>query len=161
MNENTVSTTSNEIITVKNSAPDMSVTSKPAAPKSVTNESVYGEQLGQMIGEAVAAMKADRINTNRAVSAEIASNVRVQNQSNRYIAVCEQELRRKDLSEERRTELIKEIREAKTDSAESAAESRAFMQEQLDYSHKRPWKIIGTVLLITVGVGGVALLRAA
>ena len=50
---------------------------------------------------------------------------------------------------------------AESTSYESAA-SREFQREQLDHSHKLPWKLIGIgVLIVLGGVGGTALIKAA
>lgn len=112
--------------------------------------------------EVIAAFKDDRTLTKRSVSADIASTARVHAQNGAFIAVCERELRRRDLSEERREELINMINDARQSSANSEAESRAFQQEQLDYLHKLPWRLLMVVGCILIGgVGGTALLRAA
>lgn len=161
MKENTVSGKSNDIVTVENSMPTTAINTQPAVYKSGNYEPAYGKQIGQMMSEAVAGMKADRINTNRAVSAEIASNARVQNQNDRYITVCEQELRRKDLSEERRKELIDSIRDAKSSSEKSASDSKVFIKEQLDHSHKQPLKIIGIAAVAALTIGVMAIVKAA
>lgn len=116
----------------------------------------------KFVDEVIAAAKDDRINTKRAISADIASTARVQNQNDRVIAVYERELQRKDLSEERRDEILRCIsRAAESTFCESAA-SREFQREQLEHSHKLPWKLIGIgVLIVLGGVGGTALIKAA
>ena len=93
---------------------------------------VYDEErVGKYADEVISAIKDDRMLTKRSVSADIASTARVQAQNGAFIAVCERELRRRDLSEERREELVDMINDARQSSANSEAESRAFQQEQL------------------------------
>ena len=120
------------------------------------------ERAGKFADEMIAAIKDDRMLTKRSVSADIASTARIQTQNSAFIAVCERELRRRDLSEERREELIDMINDARQSSADSEAESRAFQEEQLDHLHKLPWRLLLVVGCILIGgVGGTALLRAA
>ena len=123
---------------------------------------VYDEErAGKFADEVISAIKDDRMLTKRAVSADIASTARVQAQNDAFITVCERELRRRDLSEERREELIDMINDARQSSADSEAESRAFQQEQLNHLHKLPWRLLLAAGCILVGrFGGPALLRA-
>lgn len=123
---------------------------------------VYDEErAGKFADEMIAAIKDDRMLTKRSVSADIASTARIQTQNSAFIAVCERELRRRDLSEERRVELIDMINDARQSSADSGAESRAFQEEQQDHLHKLPWRLLLVVGCILIGgVGGTALLRA-
>ena len=72
-----------------------------------------------------------QIETNRAVSADIASTARVQSQYGQYIASCERELHRKDLPEERRMELLDRIHDACRASESAGIESREFQQEHI------------------------------
>lgn len=113
---------------------------------------------GKFVDEVIAAAKDDRMNTKRAISADIASTARVQNQNDRVIAACERELRRKDLSEESRDEILRYMSKAAESTSYESAASREFQREQLDHSHKLPWKLIGIGVLI---VGGTALFKAA
>ena len=52
------------------------------------------------------------------------------------------------------------MKEAAASTAYANTASREFQREQLDHSHKVPWKLIGVVILVG-GVGGAALLRVA
>ena len=124
---------------------------------------VYDEErAGKFADEMLSAIKDDRMLTKRSVSADIASTARVQTQNDAFIAICEWELRRRDLSEERREELIDMANDARRSSADSEAGSRAFQREQLDHLHKLPWRLLLVVGCILIGdVGGTALLRAA
>ena len=54
------------------------------------------------------------------------------------IAACEQELRRKNLSEESRDEILRCMSRAAESSACESAASREFQLEQLEHSHKLP-----------------------
>lgn len=120
------------------------------------------ERAGKFADEMIAAIKDDRMLTKRSVSADIASTARVQAQNAAFIAICERELRRRDLSEERREELIDMANDARRSSADLEAESRAFQQVQLDHLHKLPWRLLLVVGCILIGgVSGTALLRAA
>lgn len=120
------------------------------------------ERVGKYADEVIGAIKDDRMLTKRSVSADIASTARVQAQNGAFIAVCERELRRRDLSEERREELVDMINDARQSSANSEAESRAFQQEQLDHLHKLPWRLLLVVGCVLIGgIGGTTLLRVA
>ena len=125
--------------------------------------SVYDkDQACKFINEYIAAAKDDRMNTKQVISADIAATLRVQNQNDRYLAACERELLRKDLPEERRKEILDRMEIVASSSEQAAAESRHFLQKQLDHSHKLPWKLLGVgALIILGGLGGAALLRAA
>ena len=124
---------------------------------------VYDEkQTGKLIDEVIAAAKDDRMNTKRCISADIATTARVQNQNERVIEACERELRRKDLPEERRAEVLGIMSRAAESSAYESAASREYQKEQLEHSHKLPWKILGWgAVILFGGIGGAALLRAA
>lgn len=120
------------------------------------------DRAGKFINEIITSAKDDRMNTKRAISADIAATARAQNQNDRYIAACERELRRKDLPEERRKELLDRMEMAASSSERVGDESRQFQREQLNHSHKLPWKLLGVgALIIFGGLGGAALLRAA
>lgn len=131
------------------------------------NQNIYcpeydEKRVGRYIDEVIAAAKDDRANTKRAISADIASTARVLNQNDRFMDACERELRRKDLPESRREELLADMKEAAASSAYANAASREFQREQIDHSHKLPWKLIGIgAAIILGGVGGAALLRVA
>lgn len=138
---------------------------QPQMPDTETNRyyPVYGEErVGKLINEVIAAVKDDRVNTKRAISADIAATARVQNQNDRVIAACERELRRRDLPDERRDELLDRMSRAADSTACESASSREYQREQLEHSHKLPWKILLFVATLVVGgVGGAALVRAA
>ena len=120
------------------------------------------ERMDKFIEEIIAAAKDDRMNTKRAISADIAATARVQNQNERYMTACERELHRKDLPEERRKEILDRMETITASSERASAESRQFQQDQLNHSHKMPWKLVGIGAVILIGgLGGVALLRAA
>ena len=125
--------------------------------------SVYDrERAGKFIDEIISAAKDDRMNTKWALSADIAATARAQNQNERYIAACERELRRKDLPEERRKDLLDRMKMAASSSEQASAESRQFQREQLNHAHKLPWKLLGVGALVFFGgLGGAALLRVA
>ena len=120
------------------------------------------DQTRKFVDEVIAAAKDDRTNTRRAISADIASAARVQNQNDRVIAACEKELQRKDLSEDSREEIIRCMSKAAESTSDISKASREFQREQLNYSHNIPWKLIGIGMLIVLGgVGGRALIKAA
>lgn len=152
----------NEIAVAKDNRPAVPAEVYPMNFVPVQYYPVNDVRTGKFVDEVIAAAKNDRINTNRAISADIASTARVQNQNDRVMATCERELQRKDLSEESRDEILRCMsRAAESTSSESAA-SREFQREQLDHSRKLPWKLIGIGILIVLGgVGGTALIRAA
>ncbi len=120
------------------------------------------ERTGKLVDEVIAAVKDDRMNTKRAISADIAATARVQNQNDRVIAACERELRRRDLPNERRDELLDRMSRAADSTAYESASSREFQREQLDHSHKLPWRILLFIAGLAVGgIGGAAIARAA
>ncbi len=116
---------------------------------------------GKLVDEVIATIKDDRSNTKRAISADIASTARVQNQNDCVIAACEKELQRRDLSDERRNELLDRMSWAAETTAYANANSREFLHQQLDHSHKLPWKIILFFAALAVGgISSTALTRA-
>lgn len=118
-------------------------------------------RMGKFVDEAIATAKDDRIITKRAISADIESTAKVQNQNDTVIAACEQELQRNDLSEERRDKILRRMSESAESTSRESAASRAFQREQLDHLRKLPWKLIGiSVLIVLSGVGGVALIKS-
>ena len=119
-------------------------------------------QMADLVDEVVASVKDSRLNTKRAVFADIASTARVQNLYGQYVAACERELHRKDLPEESRKEILDNMYDACRASESASVESRGFQREQLEQSHMLPWKILGVVLSIVVsGYIGGAVYRAA
>lgn len=125
------------------------------------NSTVYGrERMSNLIDEAVVSVKDYRLNTKRAISADIASTARVQNQYEQYVLVCKRELQRNDLSEERRQIISDSMLEAIKASEEVGAKSRRFQTEQLNQSRKLPWEIVGVMMLIiAAGYGGKAMFQ--
>lgn len=122
---------------------------------------VYDEkQMGKLIGEVIAAIKDDRMNTKHSISADIAATARVQNQNERVIEACERELCRKALPQEHRAEVLGIMSRAAELSAYESAASREYQKEQIENSHKLLWKILGWgAVILFGGIGGVALLR--
>lgn len=119
------------------------------------------ERAGKVVDEIIMAVKDDRANTKRVISADIASTARIQNQNDRLMAVYERELRRPGISEERREELIALMRETAESTAREGERSRRFQEHQLEHSHKLLWKILGAVAVLAVGgIGGTALIRS-
>lgn len=152
----------NEITVSKENRPVVYAETHPTDYVSARNYQPDAVQTGKFVDEVIAAAKDDRMNTKRAISADIASTARVQNQNDRVIAACERELRRRDLSEESRGEILRCMSKAAEPTSYESAASREFQREQLDHSHKLPWKLIGIgVVIVLGGVGGTALIRAA
>lgn len=121
-----------------------------------------GERAGKLVDEVIAAVKDDRMNTKRAITADIASTARVQNQNDRVIDACERELRRRDLTEDQRMEILNHMSQAAEATTAASEASREFQKEQLEHSHKLLFKILGgTVVVALLWFGGRALLRAA
>ena len=156
-------TRENALVCTDSSVPEVWEEGQMSVERQQDYYSVYDrERAGKFIDEIIAAAKDDRMNTKRAISADIAATARVQNQNDRYIVACERELRRKDLPEERRKALLDRMEMAVSSSEQTSAESRQFQREQLNHSHKLPWKLIGFgALAFFGGLGGVALLRVA
>ena len=152
----------NEITVAKGNKPVIHREAYSANSNPAQCYSVNAVQTGKFVDEVIAAAKDDRINTKRAISADIASTARVQNQNDRVIAACERELRRKDLSEKSRDEIIRCMSRAEELTSFVSTASREFQREQLDHSHKLHWKLIGIgVLIVLGGVGGTAFIKAA
>ena len=115
------------------------------------------EREGKLLAELIMEAKDDRINTKNALSADIASTAKIQNYKGRVIAACERELKRPNLSEERRAELIAIMQEASESATRAGEESREFQRRQLEHSHK----LLRRTLLTVVGIiGSTALIRA-
>ncbi len=152
----------NEIIVAKDNSPAVSGENYQMNSIPIQYYPVNDVRTGKFVDEVIAAAKDDRMNTKRAISADIASTARVQNQNDRVIAACERELQRKDLSGESRDEILRCMSKAAESTSNECAVSREFQREQLVLSHKLPWKLIGIgVLILLGGVGGTALYRAA
>ena len=152
----------NEITVSKENRPAVYVETYHSDYVPAQNYQPDAVRTGKFVDEVIAAAKDDRMNTKRAMSADIASTARVQNQNDRLIAACERELRRRDLSEESRDEILRCMRKAAESTSYESAASREFQREQLDHSHKLPWKLIGIgVLIVLGGVGSTALIKAA
>ena len=153
----------NEMVVKKQTAPAAQNGVRTVNTERIQSYPVYDEkQTGKLIDEVIAAAKDDRMNTKRSISADIAATARVQNQNERVIEMCERELRRKDLPEERRAEVLGIMSRAAESTAYESAASREFQKEQLEHSHKLPWKILGWgAVILFGGIGGAALLRAA
>lgn len=125
------------------------------------HQAFVGEQVSKLIGEVIATVKDDRMNTKRSISADIASTARVQNHSEHIIDACKHELRRRELTEEQRSELLDKMTWAAESSIFVNKASREFQREQLDHSHKLPWVLLGGVaLLLLGGIGGATVVRA-
>lgn len=136
---------------------------QPLDPVYFDQYPTYDEKrMGKLADEMIGAIKDDRMTTKRAISADIAATARVQNQNGLVIASCERELRRRDLSEERRGELFDIMKQAAEATADACTESREYQREQLDHMHNLPWKILLVLGCVFIGgIGGTALLRAA
>lgn len=120
------------------------------------------EMICKVADELIAAVKDDRMNMKRVISADIASDARVQNQNAQVIQACERELRRKDLSDASRDHILGIMSDVAKSTSYESASSRNFQDKQLSYSHRLPWRIIGiSVLLAISGAGSVALVRHA
>lgn len=150
----------NEIMVAKDNRPVVHGEVYPTTPNSIQYYPLNKVQTGKFVDEVIAAAKDDRMNTKRAISADIASTARVQNQNDRLIAAYERELRRKDLSEESRDEILRCMSRAAESTARESAASREFQREQREHSHKLTWKLIVIgVLIVLGGVGGRLSLR--
>ena len=148
----------NDIMVVKDNKPTVIGENCPANTFSEQNYPENDVRIGKYVDEVIATVKDDRMNTKRAISADISSTARVQSQNERVIAACERELRRRDLSEESRDEILRCMSRAAESTSEESAASREFQREQLDHSHKLIWEIIGVGALIVIG--GRTLIRA-
>ena len=146
---------------ITETTPTVCCEAQPAPINTFQPYPVYdAKQTSKLIDEVIAAAKDDRMNTKRSISADIAAAARVQNQNERVIEACERELRRKDLPEERRAEVLGIMSRAAESSAYESAASREYQTKQLEHSHKLPWNILGWgAVIIFGGIGGAALLR--
>lgn len=153
----------NNMTVITETTPTVRYGVQPASINQIQPYPVYDEkQTGKLIDEVIAAAKDDRMNTKRSISADIAAAARVQNQNERVIEACERELRRKDLPEERRAEVLGIMSRAAESSAYESAASREYQTKQLEHSHKLPLKILGWgALILFGGIGGATLLRGA
>lgn len=126
------------------------------------DEAVYDrDKMSGLMDEIVSSVKDHRLNTKRAISADIVSTVRIQNQYGQYVAACERELHRKDLPEELRQKIMDSMFEACKASEEAGVESRDFLIEQLNQSRRLPWELVGVMaLIIAAGFGGKGIFHA-
>lgn len=115
-------------------------------------------QLSMIMDEVISSAKDERINSKRALSADIASTARAQNQNDRVLAAYERELQREGLSQERRDEILKAMRTITESTARENAASREFQKEQLNNSHKRLFEFMGTAIIFVM-VGSTLLIR--
>lgn len=121
----------------------------------------YGERTCKLFNELFAALKDDRMNTKKAISADIESTARVQNQNERVIYACERELRRHDLTGNQRLEILNIMSKAAEASNDVSEESREFHKEQLKHSHNFPlWLLTGAAGVAFLWFGGKVLLRS-
>lgn len=119
------------------------------------------ERASKLVDEVISAVKDDRMNTKKAISADIASTARVQNQNDRVIDACERELRRRDLTEDQRIEILNHMSQAAEATVAAIEASRAFQKERLGYLHKLPIKLLaGVTVVALLGFSGRALLHA-
>lgn len=114
--------------------------------------------LSMIMDEVINSAKDERINAKRALSANIASTTRVQNQNYRVLAACECELQREGLSQEHRDEILKTMRTIAESTARENAASREFQKEQLNNSHKRLFEFMGAAIIF-VTFGSTLLIR--
>lgn len=116
------------------------------------------ERAGRLVDEVIALVKDDRMNTKKAISADIESTAKVQEQNNRVIEACERELRRRDLTDEQRMDILKRMEKAAESTVNVSEASRKFQQEQLERSHKLPLSLlVGATICVLFGIGGRAL----
>lgn len=163
MDERIIPTRENILVCTESFVPEVWDEGQMPVDRQKDDYSVYDKEwAGKFIGEIIAAAKDDRMNVKKAISADIAATAQAQNQIDRYMAVCERELRRKDLSEERRKALLDCMEMTVSSLEQASAESRQFQREQLNHLHKLPWKLLGAGTLIFFGVlGGAAWLKVA
>lgn len=112
-------------------------------------ELVDREKRQKAFDEFVASCKEDRVATKRALSADNASRANVQNQNAKTIEICERELRKPNISEEYKSQLIQTMNEARNSSVEVDRDSREFQKQELRHMHALPWILVG-------GAGGAA-----
>ena len=111
-----------------------------------------------VLSELISAIKDDRINTKRAILADIENNTRLQNRTDRIIATYERELQKNDLSEKRRNEILRYMRKIAETALHESNTSRDFQKEQLGYSHMLPMELIsGIVIVVSIGAVSFAL----
>ena len=115
-------------------------------------------QLSMIMDEVINSAKDERINAKRALSTDITSTARVQNQNDRVLAAYERELQREGLSQERRDEILKAMRTIAESIARENAASREFQKEQLNNFHKRLFEFMGAAIIFVM-VGSPLLIR--
>lgn len=150
----------NDMILKESTTPAISSGKLSENVDQIQNHHVYEEaRIVKLNDEIVAAEKSDRINTKRALAADITSKERVQNQNDRVISACEKELKRKDLTDAQRCFYLEKMSKAAESTAYESAESREFQEKQLAYSHKQPWRIITGAALIVLLFAGCGVLK--
>ena len=94
-------------------------------------------------GELLISIKDDRAVTKKAIASNIESRRYVQKHNSIMLETYRNELRRKDLTPERRYEIFNKMEECLRSSERVDEESRLFEKEQLDYMHKFPKLVFG------------------
>ncbi|WP_289960159.1 hypothetical protein [Faecalibaculum rodentium] len=114
-------------------------------------------QAGHVVDELLASAKDNRLNTKRAISADIAASEDLRSQNNLVITCCKQELQRKDYSKEDYLEIMQIMDNARQSTENEINSSREFQKELIVESNKASSKVIelGIALLIGVAIGKV------
>ena len=129
----------------------------------LTGEVYYPQNavVNELVDEVFAAVKDDRMDTKKAISVVIASTKKVQSQNDRVIEACERELRRHNLTEEQRMEILHHMSRAAESTVAVSEASREFQQKQLEHLHNLPFELLaGASVVILLWFGGKAIIRA-
>lgn len=142
----------NDLLSSNETTPSVKVSNRLSSIIQFPEYSVLDNVLvGKIVDEVFAQITDDRINTKHIIYEDISSTKNTQKQYERIIAACEQELRNKNISNERRNEILDCMIRMAESSDYAIRQSREFQHEQLDHLRKKSWIIAGTCLFLFCG----------
>ncbi|WP_304759668.1 MULTISPECIES: hypothetical protein [Erysipelotrichaceae] len=105
-------------------------------------------QIGHIFDELLASAKENRLNTKRAIAADIAASKDLRSQNDLVITCCVQELQRKDYSKKDRLEIMQVMNNARESTENEMNSSREFQKELIVESNK----VFRKVIVIRIGL---------
>ncbi len=142
----------NEIIEVQDYTSVLSEEVYPINSEPVPYYPPNDPQTGHIFDELLASAKENRLNTKRAIAADIAASRDLRSQNDLVITCCVQELQRKDYSKKDRLEIMQIMNNARESTENVMNSSREFQKELIVESNKVSSKVIvlGIGLILSV-----------
>lgn len=113
-------------------------------------------RIDSLFEEVLAWMRDDRTNTKRAITSAVATRRMIQEQNMQLMNAYESELKRPDLTVERRRELLDMMDKTAESGKRADSEIGAFLNEQVSHSHSRSGQLLILVAVAVVGAGSAA-----